>query len=219
MNTYLRPSLTLFALLTLVTGVAYPALVTVIAQTVFRHQANGSVIERDGNPVGSELIGQTFDAPRYFWSRPSATGPTGYNAAASTGSNLGPTNPALLDAIRGRVEAMRAAHPDQAGLVPGDLVTASASGLDPHISPAAAEFQVARIAKSRKMTEDAVRELVWRHTEGRQLGVLGEPRVHVLRLNIALDQRHPETNEGPSACRSSQPFARIANFGTKSRRS
>ncbi len=162
-------------------------MITVIAQVVFHDQANGSVIVRDGKPVGSELIGQTFDDPSYFWGRPSATGPTGYNSAASTGSNLGPTNPALLDAIKGRVEAIRAAHPDQTGPVPADLVTASASGLDPHISPAAAEYQVVRVAKARGLSEDRLREIVASNTESRTFGVLGEPRVNVLRLNLTLN--------------------------------
>lgn len=194
MKAHLRPCLVLFVLLTLLTGVAYPALITVIAQVVFPHQANGSVLERDGKPVGSALIGQTFDDPTYFWGRPSATGPTGYNSAASTGSNLGPTNPALLDAIKGRVEAMRAAHPDQTGPVPGDLVTASGSGLDPHISPAAAEYQVTRVAKARGLQEAKVQKLVTQHTEGRTFGVLGEPRVNVLRLNLALNAAGAKTN-------------------------
>jgi K+-transporting ATPase ATPase C chain len=187
MKAHIRPCLVLFVLFTLLTGVAYPALITAIAQTVFRHQANGSVIMRDGKAVGSEFIGQTFDDPRYFWGRPSATGPTGYNAAASSGSNLGPTNPALLDAIKGRVAAIRAAHPDQVGSVPVDLVTASGSGLDPHISPAAAEYQAARVAKARDLSEDKVLELIASNTEGRSFGVLGEPRVNVLRLNLSLD--------------------------------
>ncbi len=187
MKAHLRPCLVLFGLLTLLTGVAYPALITVIAQVVFHDQANGSVLERDGKPVGSALIGQTFDDPSYFWGRPSATGPTGYNSAASSGSNLGPTNPALLDAIKGRVAAIRAAHPDQTGPVPVDLVTASASGLDPHISPAAAEYQVARVAKARGVSADQVRGLIASNTEGRTFGVLGEPRVNVLRLNLALN--------------------------------
>jgi len=186
MKAHLRPCLVLFSLLTLLTGVAYPALITGIAQVVFHDQANGSVILQDGRAVGSELIGQSFDDPRYFWGRPSATGPTGYNAAASSGSNLGPTNPALLDAIKGRVEAIRAAHPDQTQSVPVDLVTASASGLDPHISPAAAEYQVARVARIRGLSEDRVRELIASNTEGRSFGVLGEPRVNVLQLNLAL---------------------------------
>jgi K+-transporting ATPase ATPase C chain len=187
MIAHFRPCLILFVLFTLLTGVAYPALITVIAQTVFHHQANGSVIVQDGKAVGSELIGQTFDDPSYFWGRPSATGPTGYNAAASSGSNLGPTNPALLDAIKARVEAIRVAHPDQSIPVPVDLVTASASGLDPHISPAAAEFQVGRVALARNLSEDKVRELIASNTEGRSFGVLGEPRVNVLRLNLALE--------------------------------
>jgi K+-transporting ATPase ATPase C chain len=187
MMNQLRPALTLVVLLTLLTGVVYPVLVTLVAQTVFPHQANGSVVLRDGQPIGSELIGQPFDDPRYFWGRPSATGPTPYNAASSTGSNLGPTNPALLDAVKGRVEALRNAHPDETGPVPVELVTASASGLDPHISPAAAEYQVARVAKARGLTEDHVRQLIAAHTEGRTLGLLGEPRINVLRLNLALD--------------------------------
>ncbi|HQX51339.1 MAG TPA: potassium-transporting ATPase subunit KdpC [Planctomycetaceae bacterium] len=187
MKAHLRPCVVLFALLTLLTGVAYPALITVIAQVVFYDQANGSVIMRDGKAVGSELIGQTFDDPSYFWGRPSATGPTAYNAAASSGSNLGPTNPALLDAIKARVEAIRAAHPDQTKSVPVDLVTASGSGLDPHISPAAAEYQVGRVAKVLAISEDKVRELIANNTDGRSFGLLGEPRVNLLRLNLSLD--------------------------------
>ncbi len=186
MNDLLRPCLALFGLLTLLTGVAYPALITVVAQVAFSHQANGSVIEIDGKAMGSDLIGQFFDEPGYFWGRPSATGPVGYNSAASTGSNLGPTNPALHDAIRTRVESIRAAHPGQSDSVPVDLVTASGSGLDPHISPAAAEYQVARVAKARGLSEEAVRKVVSEHTEGRTLGILGEPRVNVLKLNLAL---------------------------------
>ena len=188
MFTQVRPALVLFGLLTILTGVIYPAAITAVAQTVFRSQANGSLIETDGKVVGSRLIGQPFDSPRYFWPRPSATGPGPYNAAASTGSNLGPTNPALLDAVKGRVEAIRREHPDQTGPIPADLVTASASGLDPHISPAAAEYQVTRVAKARGLSPDAVRRLVADHTEGRTLGLLGEPRVNVLRLNLALDE-------------------------------
>jgi potassium-transporting ATPase KdpC subunit len=189
MKEQLRPALLIFASLTLLTGVAYPLLVTLIAQTAFSHQANGSIVERDGKPTGSELIGQPFDDPRYFWGRPSATGPVAYNGAASTGSNLGPTNPAHLEAVKGRVEAIRAAHPDQTGRVPVDLVTTSGSGLDPHISPAAAEYQVSRVAKARGMTVDQVRQLVADHTAGRTLGLLGEPRVNVLGLNLALDAK------------------------------
>jgi K+-transporting ATPase ATPase C chain len=187
MKQHLRPALSIFVLLTLLTGVVYPLLVTVIAQAAFAHQANGSIVLRDGESVGSELIGQPFDDPRYFWGRPSATGPVPYNGAASTGSNLGPTNPAHLDGIKGRVDTIRKAHPDQIGPVPADLVTTSASGLDPHISPAAAEYQVSRVAQARGISSDQVRQLVAAHTEGRTLGVLGEPRVNVLMLNLALD--------------------------------
>lgn len=176
----------LFMLLTVVTGVAYPLLITLIAQVTMSHPANGSLIERDGKTVGSALIGQAFDDPKYFWSRPSATGPS-YNGAASTGSNLGPTNPAQIEAVRSRVAAIRKSHPDQAGEVPIDLVTASASGLDPHITPAAAEFQVSRVATARGQSEDSIRRLITKHTEGRTFGLLGEPRVNVLMLNLALD--------------------------------
>ncbi len=187
MNAHFRPCLVLLTLLTLLTGVAYPALITAVAQAVFHHQANGSVIMREGKAVGSDFIGQAFDGPRYFWSRPSATGPTSYNGAASSGSNLGPTNPALLDAIKGRVEVIRAAHPNETKSVPVDLVTASASGLDPHISPAAAEYQVGRVANARGLSEERVRELIAGNTEGRTFGALGEPCVNVLRLNLSLD--------------------------------
>ncbi|HEX5122311.1 MAG TPA: potassium-transporting ATPase subunit KdpC [Rhodanobacteraceae bacterium] len=183
----LRQSFAMLALLTALTGVAYPLVVTGIAQMIFPHSANGSVIERDGKPLGSALIGQPFSDPRYFWSRPSATTPFAYNSAASVGSNLGPTNPALTDAVKQRIDALRAADPGNMAPVPVDLVTASGSGLDPHISPAAAEYQVARVARARGMSADAVRKLVAGATEGRQLGVLGEPRVNVLALNLALD--------------------------------
>ena len=188
MFTLLKQSVVVFLGLTIVTGVVYPAVMTVVAQVVFAHQANGSLIVRDGKVVGSALIGQQFDEPRYFWSRPSATGPTPYNAAASTGSNYGPTNPAQLDAVRGRVDGLHKASADQTGSIPIDLVTASGSGLDPHISPAAAEYQVARVAKARNMSVEAIRDLVAQHTAGRQLGVLGEPRVNVLELNLAMDK-------------------------------
>jgi K+-transporting ATPase ATPase C chain len=183
MISHIRPALTLFALLTLLTGVAYPALVTGIGQALFRDRANGSLLK--GNH-GSELIGQPFDDDRYFWGRPSATTPA-YNGTASSGSNQGPTNPELLKDIGDRVEAMRKAHPDQTGPVPVDLVTASASGLDPHISPAAAEYQVMRVATKRGKSADEIRRLVADHTESRTFGVLGEPRVNVLKLNLALD--------------------------------
>jgi K+-transporting ATPase ATPase C chain len=176
----------MFGALTLLTGVVYPAALTWIAQAVFPRQAFGSIIEQDGRAIGSEWIGQHFDAERYFWGRPSATDPP-YNAAASGGSNLGPTNPELLKAVRERVCRLREAHPEQTGTVPVDLVTASGSGLDPHISQAAAEYQVARVARARSLPEDDVRRLVAENTVDRTGGVLGEPRVHVLRLNLALD--------------------------------
>jgi K+-transporting ATPase ATPase C chain len=176
----------MFAALTIITGVAYPAIITIIAQVAFPHEANGSLIERDGKVIGSELIGQRFDAPKYFWSRPSATSPA-YNAESSTGSNLGPTNPAQLDAVRDRVAAIKKAHPDQTGPVPIDLVTASASGLDPHITLAAANYQTARVAKARDLSVGAVRKAIADNSENRTLGLLGEPRVNVLKLNLALD--------------------------------
>jgi potassium-transporting ATPase KdpC subunit len=185
----LRPALMSLLVLTLVTGVAYPLAVTGIAQVIFPYQANGSLIVKDGKVVGSALIGQPFDDPRYFWGRPSATSPYGYNAGSSSGSNLSPTNPALISAVQGRVDALRAADPDNKAPVPVDLVTASGSGLDPHISPAAALYQISRVAKARKLAPEAMRMLVDRHTEGRQLGFLGEPRVNVLTLNLALDAR------------------------------
>ena len=187
----IRPALVVLALLTLVTGVAYPLIVTGIAQVVFPAQANGSLILRDGKPVGSGLIGQPFDDPKYFWGRLSATGPFPYNAGASSGSNLGPINPALHAAAKGRIDALREADPGNQAPVPVDLVTASGSGLDPDISPAAAFYQVQRVARARHLYEERVRELVHTHIRHRQLGVLGEPRVNVLRLNLALDGMTP----------------------------
>jgi len=187
MKEHIRPAIVSLLLLTVITGIAYPALVTGIAQLFFRHQANGSLIVKDGKVIGSALIGQPFDDPKYFWGRPSATSPFPYNAASSSGSNLGPTNPALIEAVQGRGAALRAADPGNTSPVPVDLVTASGSGLDPHISPAAALYQVRRVAKVRGVDEATVRQLVEQRIEGRQLGFLGEPRVNVLALNLALD--------------------------------
>src|SRR5262245_16210334 len=189
MRGHLRAAVVSLVALTLVTGVIYPLIVTGIAQAVFPSQANGSLIVKDGKVVGSALIGQPFDDPKYFWSRPSATSPFADNAAASSGSNLSPTNPDLIKAVQGRVDALRAADPGNTALVPVDLVTASGSGLDPHISPAAALYQVPRVARERKLDPQTVRQLVDRYTEGRFLGILGEPRVSVLSLNLALDGR------------------------------
>jgi K+-transporting ATPase ATPase C chain len=182
-----RPALVILVVLSVVTGLFYPALVTGIAQLVFPDKANGSLIEKGGKAVGSELIGQPFSDPKHFWSRPSATSPYPYNASASSGSNQGPLNPALKEAVEGRVKALREADPDNRAPVPVDLVTASGSGLDPHISPAAAEYQVARVAKARGIDSQRVRTLVADATEGRQWGFFGEPRVNVLKLNLALD--------------------------------
>jgi len=182
-----RPALTIFFVLSLVTGLAYPLVVTGLAQTLFPHEANGSLVLKDGKPVGSTLIGQTFADPGRFWSRPSATGPMPYNAANSSGSNLAPTAPALTDAVKARIEALRAADPGNTAPVPVDLVTASASGLDPHISRAAADYQAARVARARGLPVERVKALVEQHTEGRWLGFIGEARVNVLALNLALD--------------------------------
>ena len=187
MNTIIRPALVLFSALTLLTGVAYPLLVTGVAQSVFPAQAEGSLILRDGKPVGSALIGQSFTDPRHFWGRPSATAPMPYNASASGGSNQGPLNPALTDAVKTRGEALRAVAPGNSAAVPVDLVTASSSGLDPHISPAAAQYQVARVARARGLAPDKVQGLVEQQTEMPLLGLLGEPRVNVLKLNLALE--------------------------------
>lgn len=187
MFTELRPAFVILVVMSLLTGIVYPLVVTGVAQVTMPAQANGSLIERDGKPVGSRLIGQPFGDPKYFWSRPSATSPYPYNAAASSGSNQGPLNPALSDAVAARIQALREADPGNSAPVPIDLVTASASGLDPNISPAAAQFQVARVARVRGLPEAKVRELVERYTRGRQLGFLGEPRVNVLELNLALD--------------------------------
>lgn len=187
MRTLVRPAVAALVLLSLLTGLVYPALVTGLARALFPWQSQGSRLEAGGRLLGSVLIGQGFRAPGHFWSRPSATGPVPYNGAASSGSNLGPSNPALHQAVRDRVTALRAADPSANGAVPVDLVTASGSGLDPHITPAAAAWQVARVARARGISEDSVRGLVRRFTAGRQFGLLGEPRVNVLQLNLALD--------------------------------
>jgi K+-transporting ATPase ATPase C chain len=191
----LRPAIVLFILLTVITGVIYPLAVTGIAQVIFPSQANGSVILQNGQAVGSSLIGQQFDDPKYFWGRLSATGTFPYNAynaqnlTASSGSNYGPLNPALLKAVQARIDALQAADPGNTAPIPVDLVTASGSGLDPDISPAAALYQVARVARVRGLSTDAVTQLVKQHTQGRQFLIFGEPRVNVLKLNLALDGR------------------------------
>jgi K+-transporting ATPase ATPase C chain len=190
MKSILRPALVLFVALTAVCCVLYPLAITGIGQVAFAHQAQGSIVLRDGQPVGSELIGQAFTSPRYFWGRPSATTPMPNNGTASSGSNLGPTNPALIDAAKGRVEALKAADPDNTAPIPVDLVTASASGLDPEISLAAAYYQTGRIARERKLSVEKVRHLIEAHGESRQFAVFGEPRVNVLALNLALDRGH-----------------------------
>jgi K+-transporting ATPase ATPase C chain len=187
MKSILRPALVLFALLTLLTGFIYPLAVTGVAQLAFPKQAHGSLVVRDGKAVGSSLIGQAFSDPKYFWGRPSATAPMPYNGVASGGSNLAPSNPALLDAVKARAEALRAADPGNMAPVPQDLVTASASGLDPEISPAAALYQASRVARSRGLPTDEVTALIASNTQGRTLGFIGEPRVNVLALNMALD--------------------------------
>jgi len=189
MLTDIRRAVTMLAVMTLVTGLIYPLVVTGIGATLFPDKAGGSFIERDGKLMGSMLIGQPFSDPKHFWSRPSATGPVPYNAGASSGSNQGPLNPALADAVAGRIRSLRDVDPDNAAPVPVDLVTTSASGLDPHISPAAAEYQVNRVAKARNLDRQTVRAFIAEFTEGRQLSFLGEPRVNVLGLNLALDAR------------------------------
>ena len=187
----MKPALLMLIAFSLLTGLVYPLLVTAVAQVAFPYQANGSLIRRDGNPVASALIGQGFEDPKHFWARPSATTPMPYNAAASGGSNLGPANPALIEAVQSRIAALRAADPGSDAPIPVDLVTASGSGLDPHISPAAAECQVPRVAKARGLDEERIRELVTQHTQRRTLWLLGEPRVNVVELNLDLDSlRH-----------------------------
>jgi len=184
----LRITLIFLGLFTVITGIIYPLVVTGITQAFFHHQANGSLIEKDGQSVGSELIGQPFSDPKYFWGRLSATAPFPYNADSSSGSNYGPTNPALREAVQARIDALKAADADNNQPIPVDLVTYSASGLDPHISIAAANYQVPRVARYRGLSEEQVYALVARFAEGRQFGILGEPRVNVLQLNLALDE-------------------------------
>jgi len=189
----LRTSMAFLLIFTAITGALYPILVTGIAQLCFPAQANGSLIVRNGETIGSELIGQPFTEPQYFWSRPSATPDHPYNASASSGSNMGPLNPALLDAVRQRVRSLQATDSSNTQPIPVDLVTASGSGLDPHISVMAALYQLPRVARARALSEDRVRAFLNHHTEGRQCGILGEPRVNVLRLNIALDEEFHRT--------------------------
>ena len=189
MKSILRSCLGLFIILTAITGVVYPFAVTGIAKAVFPHQSGGSLLYQGDQVVGSELIGQNFTDPKYFWGRPSATAPQPNNSLASGGSNQGPLNPALVDAVKARVEALKSADPDNKQTIPADLVMASASGLDPDISPAAATYQAARVAKARNLTVDHVVALIAEHTQGRQLGLFGEPRVNVLMLNLALDAK------------------------------
>ena len=187
MKSLLRPALSLFVVLTLLTGLVYPVAIWGVAQVAFPHAANGSLVERHGVVVGSELIGQPFSAPGHFWSRPSATTPMPDDGDASSGSNLGPLNPALIDAVKGRVAALRAADPGNMALVPVDLATASASGLDPHISVAAARYQVGRVARATGLSRERVQALVDRHTELPLFGFIGEARVNVLMLNLDVD--------------------------------
>lgn len=196
MSTLIRPAVSLFVVLTVVTGLAYPLAVTGVARAVFPAQAAGSLVQQGGQTVGSRLIGQSFVQPEHFWSRPSATAPTSYNAANSGGANQGPLNPALFEAVQGRIAALKAVDPGNTLPIPVDLVTTSASGLDPHISVAAALYQVGRVARVRHLSEDTVRQAVLRHTEQPLLGFLGEARVHVLALNLDLDRLSVSTATG-----------------------
>jgi potassium-transporting ATPase KdpC subunit len=185
---HLKSGFAMLVFMTVITGLIYPVMVTAVAQAFLAKPANGSLIVKNGKPVGSALIGQPFSSPKYFWSRPSATGPYPYNASASSGSNQGPTNPALTDAVAARIKALHVADPGNTAPVPVDLVTASASGLDPDISPAAAYYQAGRVARARHLDPGRLRALIAEYTQGRQFGFLGEPRVNVLELNLALDQ-------------------------------
>lgn len=190
MKTLLRPAISLFILLSIITGIVYPLVTTALAKALFPEEAAGSLIIKDGKPVGSRLIGQNFSDVKYFWGRPSATSPQPYNGTASGGSNLGPLNPALVDAVKGRVEVLKAADPGNVKPIPADLVTASGSGLDPHISPEAAQYQVERVAKARNLSSEKLNALIEQNTEPRQWGIFGNPRVNVLKLNLALDDIH-----------------------------
>ncbi len=189
MTNHIKPAILMLLFFTVLTGIVYPLAVTFSAQTLFPSQANGSLLGSNEQPLGSELIGQAFNRPEYFWGRPSATSPVPYNGGASGGSNQGPSNPALIDSVKARIKALRNADPENLEAIPVDLVTASASGLDPHISPAAAAYQINRIARARHLSPESVHEMVERYTEPRQWGILGELRVNVLKLNLALDQR------------------------------
>lgn len=189
----IRPALVLFGALTLACGVVYPLAVTGVGAAAFPHQASGSIVEVNGKPVGSSLIGQQFTSPKYFWGRPSATGPMPYNANGSSGSNQGPLNPAFTDAVKGRIDALKAADPGNQAPIPVDLVTASGSGLDPEISLAAAHYQVNRVAALRRMAPKQVEELIEQHANKQYFGIFGEPRVNVLALNLALDGKTPHT--------------------------
>lgn len=191
MKQLIRPAISLFVLMSVVTGLAYPVLVTGAARIAFPDQAAGSLVEVDGKVIGSSLIGQNFTDPKYLWGRPSATATMPYNGGASGGSNQGPSNPALVDAVKARVAALKAADPGNTAPVPVDLVTASGSGLDPHLSVAAAEYQTARVARARQLAPDQVRTVIARHTEERLFGLLGEPRVNVLAVNLDLDRQTP----------------------------
>ena len=197
MNGIIRPAIVLFLTLTVLTGIVYPFAVTGLAQLLFQDQAQGSVLMADGHAVGSRIIGQSFSDPKYFWSRPSATAPQPYNAIASGGSNQGPLNPALTDAVKSRIEALKAADPTNPLPIPVDLVTASASGLDPDISIAAARYQAARVARARGLDPVGVQSLIDEHSHGRLLGIIGEPRVNVLELNLALEALKPQNAPKP----------------------
>jgi K+-transporting ATPase ATPase C chain len=194
---YLRPALVFLGLFTLLTGVVYPLAVTAVSQTLFSYQANGSLMEQDGIIVGSALIGQPFDDPAYFWGRPSLTSPHPYNGAASAGSTIAPSNPALTDRVAARIATLETADPANTQPIPVDLVTASGSGLDPHISLAAAEYQVARVAQVRGVETAVVHQLITEYTEGRTFGLLGEPRLNVLKLNLALDALQSDSGTAP----------------------